>query len=160
MGHVARIGALVAHLFLDGPEVDIAQRGVSAERQRNGNAGGLALGHARRDLTGHLLCVAFHRVMSARNDEIVDALREKRTVGGIIVPAPADTVREMPPAGDILFGHDVLAFQQAGLPDAELLGRAQHLGVLEAGDILAREGQHIHHALAALVFGSDHTFGR
>ena len=125
--------------------------GAVFDREGGGDADGLAHGHAGRDLAGHLLRFRGGGVVPAGDQELVHFLGQQRAVRVVVVAAAGHGVGEVPAGGDVVLGHDVLALEQAGLPDAHLGGDVQHVAVLEAGQV----GADVVHGLGDPVAGGE-----
>lgn len=87
--------------------------------------------------------------MTASDDQLIDLLRQHCPVRRVVVAATADRVGEMSPGHHIVFGHDIVAFQEPGLADAGLRGEIDDIGIFKARHFFTREIQQTGDAGAA-----------
>ncbi len=130
---------------------DVADRDAVLDGEGGGDADGLAHGHARRDLARHLLRLGGGRVVAAGDQQLVHFPGQQRAVRVVVVAAAGHGVGEVAALRDVVLGHDVLALQQPGLPDAHLGGDVEHVAVLEAGQV----GADVVHGLGDPVAGGE-----
>ncbi len=90
------------------------------ERQRRGDAGGLAHGHAGRDLPRELLRGFRRRIVAPGNEQSLDILRQHRAIGRVIVAAPRHGVGEMHAAVHVVLCDDIRPSSKPRLAHAEL----------------------------------------
>src|SRR5439155_4086378 len=91
------------------------------------------------------------------HDDLVYVPGKQRAVRRVVVAPSTDRVWEVAPLEHVLLGDDVLALEQARLPDAELGRDIDEIAVSEAGKLGAREGHQGRDAPAALELGGGHV---
>lgn len=137
------------HLFLNCLDVGLAHGRAGIECDDSGNACCLTHGHARRNFAAGFLRLRRCGVMTASDDQLIDLLRQHCPVRRVVVAATADRVGEMSPGHHIVFGHDIVAFQEPGLADAGLRGEIDDIGIFKARHFFTREIQQTGDAGAA-----------
>ena len=137
-GRVAGIGALCPQFALQRRDVDGPDPDTGVQRHRRRDAGRLTHRHAGRDLARYLLRRRGRRVMPPGDQQPVDAPRQHRAIGRVVVTAARDAVGEVHAAGDVVLGDDILAVQEPGLAHPGLRRDVDHVAAREARQVGAR----------------------